>query len=56
MPNILLLPGDGIGPEVVAAAERVLRAVADRHHHHFTFTTGVIGGAALKQGLPALPD
>jgi 3-isopropylmalate dehydrogenase len=54
--SILLLPGDGIGPEVVAAAERVLRAVADRYHHQITFTSGVIGGAALKQGLPALPD
>ena len=56
MPTILLLPGDGIGPEVVAAAERVLRAVADRYHHRFTLTTGIIGGAALKQGLPPLPD
>ena len=54
--SILLLPGDGIGPEVVASAERVLRAVADRFSHQFTLTTGTIGGAALKQGLAALPD
>jgi len=54
--SILLLPGDGIGPEVVAAAERVLRAVADRDHHQLELTTGVIGGAALKQGKPPLPD
>jgi 3-isopropylmalate dehydrogenase len=54
--NVTLIPGDGIGPEVVAAAERVLRAVADRYHHQFTLTTGIIGGAALKQGLPPLPE
>ena len=54
--SILLLPGDGIGPEVVAAAERVLRAVADRFHHQFELTTGMIGGAALEQGVPPLPD
>jgi len=54
--SILLLPGDGIGPEVVASAERVLRAVAGRFGHQFTLTTGIIGGAALKQGLAPLPD
>jgi 3-isopropylmalate dehydrogenase len=54
--SILLLPGDGIGPEVVSAAERVLRAIAERFSHRFTLTTGIIGGAALKQGLAPLPD
>jgi 3-isopropylmalate dehydrogenase len=54
--SILLLPGDGIGPEVVAAAERVLRAVAERFGHHFRFETALIGGSALSRGLPPLPD
>jgi 3-isopropylmalate dehydrogenase len=54
--SILLLPGDGIGPEVVAAAEGVLRAVAARFGHELALTTGVIGGAALNRRLPALPD
>jgi 3-isopropylmalate dehydrogenase len=54
--SILLLPGDGIGPEVVAAAERVLRAVAERFNHRFALDTGIIGGSALKQGLAPLPD
>jgi 3-isopropylmalate dehydrogenase len=54
--SILLLPGDGIGPEVVAAAERVLRNVADRSRHQFALQTALIGGAALDQGLAALPD
>jgi 3-isopropylmalate dehydrogenase len=53
--SILLLPGDGIGPEVVAAAERVLRAVASRFNHQFDLTTAPIGGAALSRGLPPLP-
>jgi 3-isopropylmalate dehydrogenase len=54
--SILLLPGDGIGPEVVAAAEQVLRAVAPRFGHTFTLQSALIGGAALRRGLPPLPD
>jgi len=54
--SILLLPGDGIGPEVVAAAEGVLRAVARRFDHELDLTTALIGGAALTRGLPPLPD
>jgi 3-isopropylmalate dehydrogenase len=54
--TILLLPGDGIGSEVVAAAARVLRAVADRFGHQFELPDAVIGAAALKRGLPPLPD
>jgi 3-isopropylmalate dehydrogenase len=54
--SILLLPGDGIGPEVVAAAEHVLRAVAAAGQHEFIVSYADIGGVALKQGRPALPD
>ena len=54
--SILLLPGDGIGPEVVAAAEAVLRAVAARFGHRFTLTSALIGGAALAAGKAPLPD
>ena len=54
--SILLLPGDGIGPEVVAAAAQVLRAVAARFHHEFQLADGLIGGAALQRGLAPLPD
>jgi 3-isopropylmalate dehydrogenase len=53
--SILLLPGD-IGPEVVAAAERDLGAIAARFNHQFHLTSGAIGGAALAKGLPPLPD
>ena len=45
--DIVVLPGDGIGPEVTAAAVDVLRAVAARHGHAFRFHTHAIGGAAI---------
>jgi 3-isopropylmalate dehydrogenase len=54
--TILVLPGDGIGPEVTAAAVAVLGAVATRFGHSFDTQTAPIGGAALRQGLPPLPD
>ena len=54
--KILLLPGDGIGPEVVAAARAVLDAVSRRFGHDFEFREALIGGAALRRGLPPLPD
>ena len=54
--RIALLPGDGIGPEVTAAAERVLRTIADQFGHTFTITSHLIGGAALRTGQPSLPD
>jgi 3-isopropylmalate dehydrogenase len=54
--SILLLPGDGIGAEVVAAAEQILRAVAARFDHSFTYRSALIGGSALRKGLPPLPD
>ena len=53
--NIALLPGDGIGPEVVSAATRVLEAVAALSGHSFTLTTHPIGGAALSAGDAPLP-
>lgn len=55
-PTILLLPGDGIGPEVVTAAKTVLDAVGASFGHHFTFREELIGAAALRRGLPPLPD
>jgi 3-isopropylmalate dehydrogenase len=53
--TILLLPGDGIGPEVVAAAASVLRAVASRFNHRLDLPEAWIGGAALRRGLSPLP-
>jgi len=55
MSTIVLLPGDGIGPEVVGAAARVLDAVAARFSIQITTASHPIGGVALRHGLPALP-
>ena len=53
--RIVLLPGDGIGPEVIDAAAAVLQRVAERGGHTFVFTEHLIGGAALNDGRPSLP-
>ena len=53
--RIVVLPGDGIGPEVTAAAVRVLQAVAHRGPHAFAFDFAMIGGAALRAGRQPLP-
>ncbi|WP_226577173.1 3-isopropylmalate dehydrogenase [Halobacillus litoralis] len=54
--HIVLLPGDGIGPEVTKAAKRVLQAVADRYQHSFTFENHDIGGVAIDQQGTPLPE
>jgi 3-isopropylmalate dehydrogenase len=54
--NIVVLPGDGIGPEVTAAAVEVLRAVGSRYGHAFRFREHLIGGAAIDATGSALPD
>ncbi|MBX3475457.1 MAG: 3-isopropylmalate dehydrogenase [Planctomycetes bacterium] len=53
--RIAVLPGDGIGPEVTASAVQVLRAVAARFGHEFTFLHGRIGGDALDHCGSPLP-
>lgn len=51
--HIVLLPGDGIGPEVIQSAKEVLTAIAEECHHFFSFETHNIGGAAVDQhGTP----
>jgi 3-isopropylmalate dehydrogenase len=54
--RILLLPGDGIGPEIVAQAHRVLAAVAVRFGHEFVFEEQLIGGIAIDQTGGPLPE
>ena len=54
--HIVLLPGDGIGPDVVASAVRVLERIAQRFNHTWTFDSKPFGGVALRQKLPPLPD
>ena len=54
--TITLLPGDGIGPEVLAEAVKVLKAVEAKYEHTFTFQDGLIGGAAIDATGSALPE
>ncbi|MCD9029689.1 3-isopropylmalate dehydrogenase [Luteimonas sp. BDR2-5] len=54
--DIVVLPGDGIGPEVTAAAVEVLQAVERRYGHRFTLHEHLIGGAAIDATGKPLPD
>ena len=54
--KITVLPGDGIGPEVVASAVQVLQVIGKRFNHTFDLQYGVIGGAAIDQFNNPLPD
>jgi 3-isopropylmalate dehydrogenase len=53
--SIVVLGGDGIGPEVTHQGVRVLEAVASRFGHEFKFESHLIGGAAIDATQSALP-
>lgn len=54
--HILILAGDGIGPEIMAAAEKILNRVNDQFALDFTWSHGLLGGSAIDaHGVP-LPD
>lgn len=54
--NIALIRGDGIGPEIITAAVKVLEKIAQKYGHVFSFTEYLAGGAAIDEyGIP-LPD
>lgn len=54
--TIVLLPGDGIGPEVTRAAAGVLQECAREFHHQFTMVEMPIGGAAIDKTGNPLPN
>ena len=54
--NITILPGDGIGPEVVQATTSILKAIGDRFGHSFQLTEKQIGGCAIDATGNPLPD
>ncbi|WP_273484612.1 3-isopropylmalate dehydrogenase [Desulforamulus ruminis] len=56
MYKIALLPGDGIGPEIVPQAVRVLEAVGKKFNLEFQFDTALIGGAAYDATGHPLPE
>jgi len=53
--KIVTLPGDGISPEVVTEAVKVLRKVAEVYSHTFEFEEALVGGAAIDATGEALP-
>ena len=54
--NIAVLPGDGVGPEIVAEAVKVLEAIAKWFGHDFAMTVHPVGGAAYDLCGDCLPD
>ena len=51
--NICCIPGDGIGPEIVREAKKVLEKVADKYGHEMNFTDILMGGASIDvHGVP----
>jgi 3-isopropylmalate dehydrogenase len=54
--TITVLPGDGIGPEVMNVGIDVLSKVAGKYGHEFTFHEALIGGIAIDKTGSALPD
>lgn len=54
--NIALLPGDGIGPEVLAQAVKCLQAVEDTFNHNFAYKEAPVGAIAIDKKRTPLPD
>jgi len=56
VPKILLLPGDGIGQEIVPEAVKALKAVGKRFNRSFQFSRSLIGGTAYDECGHPLPE
>ena len=54
--KITLLPGDGIGPEVVTEAVRVLEMIASKYNHTFNFQERLMGGCSIDKYGSSLTD
>lgn len=54
--NVAVLPGDGIGPEVIEQGMKVLDAVADRYNFKLEYCVGEIGAIAIDRHGNPLPD
>ena len=54
--KIALIPGDGIGPEVVTETVKVLDKIAEKYQHQFEYTTVLAGGCAIDETGACLPQ
>ena len=53
--NIAVLAGDGIGPEITAQGVKVLKAIAQKFKHSFTFSNALVGACAIEEIGDPLP-
>ncbi len=54
--KIAVLPGDGIGPEIVEEAKKVILSIAKKFNHEVQFTFGLVGATAIDQTGNPFPD
>ena len=54
--NIALLPGDGIGPEVIAQAVKVVNAIGKKFGHQISYQEGLVGACAIDATGDPYPD
>jgi len=54
--KIAVLPGDGIGPEIIDQAKKVITAVGKKFNHNFNFTHGLVGAIAIDKTGNPLPS
>ena len=54
--NIVLLPGDGIGPEIISETVRVLEVIAGKYGHSFSFKERLMGGCSIDKYGSSLTD
>lgn len=54
--KIAILPGDGIGPEIIEQAVKVLKVIEKKYNHTFEYNYGLIGAAAIDKMANPYPD
>jgi len=54
--TIAMIPGDGIGPEVLNQTKKALDAIADTYNHVFLYKEGLMGACAIEETGNPLPD
>ncbi len=54
--NIVTLPGDGIGPDIVSEAVKVLNKIGEVYGHTFNISSHAIGGDAIDKFNTSLPQ
>ena len=47
--NLAILPGDGIGPEIIEQAMKAVKAVAKKFNHELTYEYGITGACAIDE-------